>query len=192
MADWEITFNGLTLGPDPYGLRRVTGFHDNPDVRFVDEVRARNHGQWNSADYLGGRTIQASIIITSRHPSNAIWQAVSQALVTGQAAETTLTAQIPGVALGGSVQVNAKVRRLSLPIDIDYTLGLGRAEVEWHCSDPRIYAATLSSVTITQATSSGGLLMPALAPLVFSGTASGGIGATSNAGEFPAPWTATI
>lgn len=192
MSNWEITFNGLTMGTRPYGLQRLIGFHESPEVRNNDQNRARTHGQWLSEDFLGGRTIQASIVVTSKHPSSSIWQALSQALVAGQADESTLSATIPGVAYGDTIQVSARVRKLSLPIDIDYTIGIGRAEVEWHCTDPRIYSSTLTSLSVNQATSSGGLLMPAAAPLAFSGTASGGQVVATNAGEFNAPWTAVI
>ena len=192
MADWEITFNGLTIGPRPYGITRLTGFHEAPDVRTADQNRARQHGQWSSPDFLGGRTVQASIIVLSKHPSSTVWQALSQALVAGQATESTLTATLPGVAYGNTIQVNARVRKLSLPIDLDYTIGTGRAEVEWHCTDPRIYSSTLTTLTTTQATSSGGLLLPALAPLAFIGTATGGQVVATNSGEFDAPWTAVI
>ena len=192
MADWELTFNGLTMGAAPYGIEQIVGFHESPDVRSADQMRARTHGQWANIDLLGGRTIQATIIVTAPHPASATWQALSQALVAGQAAESTLTATLPGVAYGTTIQVGARVRRLSLPVDIDYTLGVGRAQVEFHCTDPRIYSSTLTTLTTTQATSSGGLLMPAVAPLAFSGTASGGQVVATNDGEFAAPWTAVI
>jgi hypothetical protein len=192
MSDWQITFNGLTIGDATYGIEQLTGFHDSPEVRTSDQIRARSHGQWSSPDFLGGRTVQASITINSQHPSSAAWQALSQALVTGQQSESVLSATIPGVAYGNTVQVNARVRKLSLPIDMNYTFGVGRAEVEWHCTDPRIYSSTLTTLTTTQATSSGGLLLPALAPLAFIGTATGGQVVATNSGEFDAPWTAVI
>lgn len=194
MTNWTLVWNGLTVGgaSNPYQLVSLTGFHDNPDVRSSDQNRARVHGQWGNVDLLGGRNIQARIDIRSSHPSDSVWQAFSQAFVMGQASEQTLQVQIPGLALGGTVQVNAKVRRLSLPMDRSYSLGLATANVEFHCTDPRIYSDTLSTSTVTQATSSGGLVMPALAPLAFGGTATGGQFVATNTGEFFAPWTATI
>lgn len=192
MSDWTLTFNGLTMGPEPYGIVQVSGFHDAPDVRTADQARARQHGQWANVDYLGGRRVQASIIVTAPHPASATWQALSQALVAGQAAETALTATIPGVAYGNPIQVMARVRRLALPIDLDYGIGVGRAQVEWHCTDPRIYSATATTLTTSQAVSSGGLLAPIEAPLEFGGSASGGQVVATNDGEFGAPWTAVL
>jgi len=192
MSDWDLVFNGLTMGQKPYGLENLVGFHEAPDLRASDAVRSRSHGEFAGTDLLGGRTISASIIVTATHPNSAIWQALSQALVVGQSAETTLTATLPGVASGVTVQVSARVRRLSLPINMEYTLGLGRAEVEWRCTDPRIYDANETVVGIVQATSSGGLLFNATFDLDFGGDAVGGVGSATNTGEFGAPWTAVI
>jgi len=193
MNDWELTWNGATVGGvgNAYELVEIVGLHENPDIRTGDQDRARAHGQWSNVDYLSGRTVQATIDIHGVHPS-PVWQAFSQAFVMGQPAEQTLAFQIPGVAAGVTAQVGAKVRRLSLPADRSYSLGMATATVEWHCTDPRIYSSTLTTLTTSQAVSSGGLSFPAVAPLAFAGSASGGQVTATNAGEFPAPWVATI
>lgn len=193
MNDWELTWNGATVGGagNAYELVEIVGLHENPDIRTGDQDRSRSHGQWSNVDYLGGRAIQATIDIHGVHPSS-VWQSFSQAFVMGQAAEQALEFQIPGVAAGVTARVNAKVRRLSLPADRSYSLGMATANVEWHCTDPRIYSSTLTTLTTSQAVSSGGLVFPAVAPLAFAGSASGGQVTATNAGEFPAPWTATI
>lgn len=193
MSDWTMAWNGVTVGGagNEYELVELVGLHENPDVRTGDQDRSRAHGQWANVDYLGGRTIQAQIDIHGEHPS-PVWQAFSQAFVMGQAAEQTLTFTIPGVAAGLTAQVGAKVRRLSLPADRSYSLGVATANVEFHCTDPRIYSSTLTTLTTSQAVSSGGLVFPAVAPLAFAGSASGGQVTATNAGEFAAPWTATI
>lgn len=194
MSDWTLTWNGLSVGgaANPYQLVELVGLHENPDVRTADQDRSRTHGQWASPDLLGGRTIQATIDVAATHPNESVWQAFSQAFVMGQATESALTLQIPGVARGTSIQANARVRRLALPVDRSYSLGLATAVVEFHCTDPRIYSSSLTSLSTTQAVSGGGLTFPAVAPLAFAGVASGGLVTATNAGEFGAPWTATI
>lgn len=191
--DWTLTWNGMTVGgsSNPYELVSITGLHEAPEVLTSDQNRARQHGQWAGTDLLGGRTIQAQIDIHGVHPSS-VWQSFSQAVVPGQPSESVLEFQIPGVAGGTTARVGARVRRIALPIERNYSLGLSNASVEWHCTDPRIYSSTETTLSTTQATSSGGLVMPAAAPLVFGGTASGGQIVATNGGEFPAPWTATI
>jgi hypothetical protein len=193
MIDWQMTYNGLTFGASTvYGIQSMSGLHDLPEVRTSDRARARTHGQFQGSDYLGGRDIDVSVTITSKHPSNAIWQAFSQALVAGQVDELPLTIQVPGVGLGGEIQVGARVRKLSLPISMDYYKGVGRANVQFHCTDPRMYSSTLQSVNFTQATTSGGLSFNATFNLSFGGAATGGTATCTNGGEFPSPWEATI
>lgn len=193
-TDWTVEFNGITIGgaTNPYQVASIVGLHETPDIRTSDVNRARTHGQFAGVDYLGGRNITAVVEVRSPHPSNNIWQAFSQALVAGQSAELPLVVQVPGLASGGTVQVNARVRRLALPMDRSYSLGAGNAAVEWHCTDPRIYSSTLTTLSTSQAVSSGGLVFPAVAPLAFAGSASGGQVVATNSGEFDAPWTATI
>lgn len=193
MTDWQMTYNGLTFGAATvYGIQEISGLHDLPEVRTSDRARARAHGQFQGTDYLGGRDIDVGVTITSNHPSDATWQAFSQALVAGQTTELPLTIQVPGVALGGTIQVDARVRKLSLPIDMDYYNGVGRAAVQFHCTDPRLYSSTLQTTNFTQATATGGLSFDATFNLSFGGAASGGTGVCNNAGEFASPWTATI
>lgn len=193
MSDWQMTYNGLTFGASTsYGIQSITGLHDLPEVRTSDRARARNHGQFQGSDYLGGRDIEVGVTITSQHPSDATWQAFSQALVAGQTTEFPLTIQVPGVALGGALTVNARVRKLSLPVNMDYYNGIGRAMVQFHCTDPRLYSSTLQTVNFTQATTSGGMTFNATFNLSFGGAVSGGTATCTNGGEFPTPWVGTI
>lgn len=193
MSDWQMTYNGLTFGASTvYGIQSITGLHDLPEVRTSDRARARNHGQFQGTDYLGGRDIDVGVTITSKHPSDATWQAFSQALVAGQTTEFPLTFQVPGVGLGGELQVAARVRKLSLPISMDYYNGVGRAAVQFHCTDPRLYSSTLETVNFTQASTSGGLTFNATFNLSFGGAATGGTAVCANNGEFDTPWVATI
>lgn len=195
MIDWTFIYNGLTVGGsgNPYNLIKINGFHDAPDVRTADTERARAHGMFAGTDYLGGRSITAEIEVVAPHPDEADWSAFSRAFVPGDTAESTLKAQIPGVAGGIEVQVGARVRRLALPIDRDYLFGHGSAMVEFFCTDPRIYSVAQTLVSIDQAAISGsGLTFPATFPLSFGGAVSGGLGVATNAGEFSAPWVGTI
>ena len=193
MSDWQMSYNGLTFGASTvYGIRSVSGLHDLPEVRSSDRDRARSHGQFSGSDYLSGRDIEVEITVSSKHPSNTTWQALSQAFVAGQVTDYPLTIQIPGLAVGAEVTVSARVRRLALPVDMEYYIGVGRAVVQFHCVDPRLYASSVSTVSMTQATSSGGLTFPATFNLSFGGAISGGSAVCTNSGEFSTPWVATI
>lgn len=194
-TDWTVTFGGLTIGGDgsPYQLSELVGFHEAPEVRTSDQMRSRAHGLFAGTDYLGGRSIVAEVEVVAPHPSETVWQAFSSALVVGAESETALGVQMPGLAYGTAVQVGARVRKLSLPIERAYFNGHGRAVVEWYATDPRVYSQTLTTQTASQATVAGtGVTFPVTFPLSFGGAVSGGQLTATNAGEFGAPWVATI
>jgi hypothetical protein len=189
----QITHNGLTMGADTdYRFTRISGLIDTPGVRTSDEDRARRHGQLPGDDYAGGRSIQASIKVEAEHPSDA-WTLLSQALVIGLD-ETPMLVEMPGLAGGRQVLLYARVRNQKLVIDHDYmAVGLGFVNVDWWCTDPRIYDAALTSLATTMATLAGtGRSYPRSYPLSYGGAVSAGLVTATNEGEFPAPWEATI
>lgn len=194
-TDWTFTYNGLTIGGDgsPYQITQLSGLHDSPEVRSSDQTRARDHGLYAGTDLLGGRTLTAEIEVVAKHPNETVWSDFSRALVPGQGNELPLVFQIPGVAGGVAIEVGARVRRLSLPVDRSYFFGHGSAMVQFVATDPRIYSQAATTYTVSQATVSGsGLVFPITFPLTFGGAVSGGQFVAVNAGEFAAPWTATI
>lgn len=194
-SDWTFTYNGLTVGGDgsPYQISKLTGLHDSPEVRTADQTRARAHGLFAGTDLLGGRSLMAEIEVVAPHPDETVWSDFSRALVPGQSDELPLVFQVPGVAGGIAIEIGARVRRLSLPVDRSYFFGHGSAAVEFWATDPRIYSQASTTYTVTQAAVSGtGLTFPITFPLSFGGAVSGGQFVASNAGEFEAPWTATI
>lgn len=194
-SDWTFTYNGLTVGGagSPYQIMQLTGLHDSPEVRTADQTRARDHGLFAGTDLLGGRSLMAQIEVVGAHPNETIWSDFSRALVPGQNGELPLVFQIPGLAGGVAVEIGARVRRLSLPIDRPYLFGHGSSVVEFWATDPRIYSQASTTQTVTQAVPSGtGLTFPITFPLSFGGAVVGGQFVATNAGEFAAPWTATI
>lgn len=194
-TDWTFTYNGLTIGGDgsAYQITKLTGLHDSPEVRTSDQIRARAHGMYAGTDLLGGRSLMAQVEVVAPHPDETTWSDFSRALVPGQGDELPLVFQIPGVAGGVAVEVGARVRRLSLPVDRSYFFGHGSAAVEFWATDPRIYSQASTTLTVSQAVPSGtGLTFPVTFPLSFGGAVTGGQFVATNAGEFAAPWTATI
>jgi hypothetical protein len=194
-SDWTFTYNGLTIGGDgsPYQITQLTGLHDSPEVRTSDQIRARAHGLFAGTDLLGGRSLMAQVEVVAAHPDETVWSDFSRALVPGQGDELPLVFQIPGVAGGISIEVGARVRRLSLPVDRSYFFGHGSAAVEFWATDPRIYSQAATTQSVSQASVSGtGLVFPITFPLSFGGAVTGGQFVATNAGEFAAPWTATI
>ena len=190
---YQITWNGLTLGgaSEIYKLRNVSGLHDSPGVRTSDMDRARQHGQFAGLDYLTGRSIQASVYVLSDDPAD--WAAFSNAMTVANSAESTLTVSVPNLASGRTLNISAKCRKVSMPVELDNQFGIGKADIEWWATDPRMYDSTLSSVTVAPSTPTGlGLLFDATFDLSFGGGAPTGAVVALNNGNFPAPWTVTF
>lgn len=194
LLSWQIEWAGLVMGDGtPYVIQSMTGLNDTPGVRSSDSARARAHGAWAGTDYSDVRSITATISVDGPHPNSALWDALSRALVIGQPGETPLTVKVPGLAQGRELIMFARCRNLSLPTDQDYASGVGAAAVQWVATDPRIYAATESTLTVGIASSSAsGFPFPLTFPISFGGAATGGLVTANNEGEFPAPWVATI
>jgi hypothetical protein len=194
-TDWTITFGNLTIGGpnSPYQLVQINGLHDAPEVRTSDQIRARSNGMFAGTDYLGGRSVIAEVQVVASHPDETVWQDFSSALIVGAESETALGFQIPGLARGNAVQIDARVRKLSLPIERSYLNGQGNAVIEWFATDPRVYTQSVDTETASQATVAGtGVTFPVTFPLSFGGAVSGGQLQATNIGEFGAPWSATI
>lgn len=190
---YEITWNGLTLGGSSqiYKLRNVTGLHDSPGVRTSDMDRARQHGQFAGLDYLTGRSIQASVYLLS--DASADWAAFTNAMTVGNSLESTLGITVPNLALGRTLNLSAKCRKVSMPVELDNQFGIGKADIEWWATDPRMYDSTASSATVTPCTPTGfGLTFDATFNLSFGGGAPTGTIVALNDGNFPAPWTVTF
>jgi hypothetical protein len=195
MNDWEFNYNSLTIGglTGPYKIDKIIGLAA-PDVRSSDKDRPRQDGQYPGADYHGGRFLTVAVAVVANPTTNpTTWDAFSRAMVTGKKAELPLQFQVPGIASGRTVQMNAKVRDFILPIDADYRAGAGKAVVEWKCTDPRVYDATLTSLSTSMAAiSGGGRHYPRTYPKTYGGAITGGTILATNAGEVDAPWKATI
>jgi hypothetical protein len=193
MSDWQMTYNGLTIGAGTtYGISAINGLGSIPEIRSSDQDRTRVHGQYAGLDLFTGRDIDVEVTIPSKHPSDSVWQAFSAAFVGGQETEIPLVIQMPGIAGGSEIQVNARVRKLSMPMDMEYYTGTGRVLLQFHATDPRLYSTNQQSVSTNQATTSGGLTFNATFNLSFGGAITGGQATVTNSGEFSTPWEATI
>ena len=188
-----LTYNGVTIGAgQDLQVVELEGVWETPEVRTSDVDRSRAHGQWQGVDLLGGRaitaTVQANVAI-----DDPAWTSVQSALVaTGD--ELPLTLQLTGFAGGGQVSTDVRVRRVSVPVEVErYPFGAARLVVEWWATDPRFYSTSTSSESsgISSPTGSG-LTFNATFDLGFGGAIASGVINVLNGGNFAAPWVATI
>jgi hypothetical protein len=187
----EITYKGVgfTTVANGAGVVALEGVWDTPDLRTADVDRARAHGQWAGVDLLGGRAITATVQLAVPHPNEASWSVLQTALrPTGD--ESPLAITLSGFAGGNQVVANARVRRVNIPVDIDrYQFGYPQATVEWWCTDPRFYASTDTTESVSVSSPTGlGLTFDATFDLEFGGPIPSGVINTTNDGNFAAPW----
>ncbi len=190
MPDFQWSYRGATFGDGTLiEAASVEGF-GLPDLRTADAARSGAHGSYVGADWSQGRSI-----IMQLEAFGATSTALEALLAPLFAAAVPSSTESPlAFKLPGQVDrfVNARCRRRSPVIDNAYALGFARFAIEFYASDPRIYATTLTSLSATLPTVSGGLAFPAAAPFVFGSSGSGGAIAATNSGTFETPWTATF
>jgi len=184
--DWDIEFNGLALGEGtPFLVALVEGLADLPAVRSGDQTLLRTDGLWAGEDFLGGRTITISVEVDQRTTTTA-FDELASAFVPGQA-EQPLVMQIPRVAGGAKIRVNARARRRSAPINLEWLYDLPVIVVELDATDPRIYADTPTTISgLGLAAATGGLTWP-LTWLLDWGTFNSGTFTAFNGGNYATP-----
>jgi hypothetical protein len=183
LSNWQVSFNGLTIGVGTaYGLLQIEGF-DLPPVANGDVARPRDTGEFIGLDFLRGRDITMTVDLTS---SAAGVASAAQALATafvppsdGQT-ETPLWIQLPGLPL---MCASVRVRKRSGIIDLAWSQGYVKASIiGMHATDPRVYAPTIGS-TIDLASIVGGLTWPTSFPLTFGSSSGGGSLIVNNTGN---------
>jgi hypothetical protein len=192
MADWQGSYNGLTFGVGTaYRMAQVEGL-DAADVRDGSTDRARAHGQHPGSTYLGGRAVRIEFVITSNDPDTT-HTAFNRAMVTGLT-DLPLGLEVPGVAGGRPVQLTGRVAKRGLVQTRDVSVAqVARPVVQFWCTDPLIYDATETVLSTTVADTSGiGEAWPFVWPIDWGGSSSGGTVTAVNAGDFWAPWSATL
>ena len=185
LASYQLSFNGLTLGPGTaFEFSKIEGT-DMPEVRSGDAARAREHGMFIGLDLMGGRQITVTgdlgpVAGSTFAQSRA---ALAAATIPGGTVEIPLWLNLPGF---GTLCTMARCRKRALPIDIAYTFGLAKdIPIQWNSSDPRLYGATQAPVMNLPSflPGSGGLGFPFGFPIAFGGGTAGGSLTVSNPGN---------
>ena len=191
MIDGTMTFNGLTLGSGTiYGITKVQGLLDMPEIRSADRQRLRRHGLLAGDDFAGQRDIEVSITLDGNTLDNTGFSAAMDALLAATRpglAELPLTYQMPGVHGGGQRRVNARPRGRHIASTEAERMNAKVLEVVilFTATDPRAYDDALQTGTSTLPTAGGGLTFSVTPNLVFGAVSTGGSIFALNAGTFP-------
>src|SRR5205823_1341965 len=124
----------------------IKGLDDLPDLRLSDVPRPSDHGLFAGRDLTSGRTVEIDLEV--RAATATLFRADIDALDAATivaTAEAALSFKLPGQS--GARRVNCRPRKRSLPVDQDYSFGVGRAKLSFAATDPRIYDDTLTVLT---------------------------------------------
>jgi hypothetical protein len=160
VLDWTISFGPITIG-DAETLPAVN--FTNLDVLSMPEIRSNDltliqrDGYWAGDDYMGGRTISLALEVQAKSVDefNAANNLIARAFSPGVSGEIPFSFKIPGLANGREAYINARARRRSAPLDASFARLYCAYEVELFATDPIIYAAEETVVTIRNGTPSG-------------------------------------
>jgi hypothetical protein len=183
MTDYTGSYNGLSFGPGTnVQLLQIDGFEDGASVTASDTQRPRDHGEFFSNDFAGGRIVTLKMLVLDSGAGDffSTVDAVKAATVP-QAVPLPLVITLPS---GRSRQLLCRPRRRTFPVDPNYSFRYGLSTVEFHANDPRWYDTTLQSVTLLPPAAGGGLTFPVTFPLSFGGGSVGNSATVTNAGNF--------
>jgi hypothetical protein len=175
--------NGTVFGWSADG-DAITGLEDLPDQRGDDHPLAADDGMFPGTRWLAGRQVILSFKLTpadeatTRASVNAMKAATRK-----RQTEAPLQIWLPEQ---GIVQLNARPRSRTVPINELFRQGAPRAMVEFVCSDPVLYSATLDETTVPVfVAAGGGFSYPVDYPKDYGGASSGGTVTVPNDGDWP-------
>lgn len=152
LEDWTAEYAGLVMGePDSaISIVAVDGLVSLPDVRSSDLTLVQQHGLYPGDDYMNGRAVTLTLEVYG-----ATDEEFAQALSLVYAAfapagpERPLRFRFPGLAAGATAFVNARPRKRSGPIDLNFAHRVCNIVVELFATDPHIYGDALVSLTLS-------------------------------------------
>lgn len=178
--DFQFEYNGLLFGGDTGYEIVSSNLFDLPALRTSDVNRPQRDGQFAGNDLMAGKSIvlQLEAWASDGTDMGARVAAIMEAFSPGTTHD--LVTQIPSM---GQIKLECRVRRRSLPLNIDQIAGLQRFSVELYAVNPIWQSNTQKAVFIGLGSVSGGLSFPISFPISFGET---NVGASSmtNSGTY--------
>jgi hypothetical protein len=160
---YQFAYNGFVFGAGtPWIVDNVDGLASLPPLRVQDDNRGYIDGSYSGRDFYDGRTVTIDMVIIgdSNHNAQYYYKQLQTNLMPLQLG-TPSQLQVFGLfqfqlvaesLLGDSTVTGLKrmygrVRKISTPIDPDYTYGYITTQVEFFFPDPRYYDDTQKNVS---------------------------------------------
>ena len=181
LSDYQISFNGLTLGPStPYQLDGPQGL-DLPAILSGDNNREREHGEFKGFDAMAGRDVTLPIDVTTDGTSlQSALTALAKAFAPQVMTELPMWAKLPNLPVLG---FNCRPRKRTSPIDVAWAAGLASVAVQVHATDPLLYGAA-QSASVGLGTPGSGWTAPVTFPWTMGGGTAVQVASCPNSGNF--------
>jgi hypothetical protein len=170
-----LLLSGVDAAGVAWTLGDLQGW-DSADVQATLTNRSQDHGAWWSPVYLGARPITITGTITAPD-AGTLDAAIDQLLTACPLTDTTLTVY-------QATPRQATVRRSGKPVIAYQTDTVATYSLLVTAQDPRRYSTTFNQVSTPLPSISGGLVLPATAPLAMSATTVAGSITALNSGTF--------
>ncbi|WP_369183333.1 hypothetical protein [Streptomyces sp. Y1] len=143
----RVVWNGLQMGPGtPYAISDLPDLDDMPDVRAYDVDRTGAHGTWTGPDYVGARVITMGITLRGADPDD-----LGRLVIALKRAMQPTPAPLQLTFTDRQLMVWGKVRRRHIPYDATSLQRISVAQVQFYCTDPRLYSLVSYSAGPTAA-----------------------------------------
>ena len=192
----QFTYQGHTIGKgtDTHVIT-VQGLSALPVLS--SDIERLGDGQFAGSDRYTGRTITFTTELRPHNDDDLDTQRaalVDAWQVGGGRTETALEFQIPGVAGGGLRRIYCRPRGgAGVTVDRQFTIGRARETFQMHATDPRIFDANQTVVSLQIEDDSGeGLTWPLTWPLDWGQAADGNTAVIDNTGSTVTPLSVTF
>ena len=187
---WQVEWRGVVWGGETpvIAVTDLGGWLDRPPLRGSNAERPGRHGSHPGRKVAETRTVEVELTVMSDDPDSALLRGIENATAyTEEPEEEDL------VIWAGTEQphlVRARLERVAIPTDHDWSIGHHRSRLQWVATDPRRYLwfEETSPILGMPGGSITGITFPLTLPVTFgSGISSGSITVTNsgNAATWP-------
>lgn len=177
------SYNGLSWGPGTkIHISAITGAADMPGIRAADTLRSYQHGHFRGVDLSAGRVIDITYVVIGDDADDFL--DLIHALEKATVPQPDPANELPMLLYNNTRLYSVRPRKRVIHHDATILQRTGTVDVEYIASDPRVYDAALSTLTLAPGATGGGMTFPAFFPISFGPVSSAGVGTATNVGSF--------